>query len=133
MKAVFAVGTGLRIDPMDVPILSTFPDALEVRSKAVAFRGDFMLECGTEDDTFSQDAFEELFSAVNGGAASRTAFQRYLGVDHSFKSVNGETDSRVFDTVTGQVLAYLEDGRLPSSDVLLEAPSETVALVRKYE
>lgn len=109
VKAIATVGTGLRLAATDVPILNTFPPVDEVRAKLAAFKGKFLMQYGTEDDTFSQEAFSDLYAAVTG-AEEKTSL-RYVGVDHPFKSVFGKKDSRVFAEVIKQASDYLKNGK----------------------
>lgn len=106
VKAIATVGTGLRLTPTDIPILNTFPPVEEVRAKLAVFKGKFLMQYGTEDDTFSQEAFVDLYAAVTG--AEEKSSLKYVGVDHPFKSVFGKKDSRVFAEVIRQASEYLK-------------------------
>jgi esterase/lipase len=64
IKAIVTVGTGLRTEKGDVPILDTFPDAEEVRNTLANYRGKFIMQFGTADTVFSQESFEDLFETV---------------------------------------------------------------------
>lgn len=131
VKAIATVGTGLRLAATDVPILSTFPAAEEVRAKLAAFKGKYLMQYGTEDDVFSQEAFQDLYSSVTG--AEEKSSLCYVGVDHPFKSVDGEKSSEVFAKVIEQATEYLKTGRFASGTLLFDTPSELEAIVKKYE
>lgn len=115
VKAIATVGTGLRLAATDVPILNTFPPVDEVRAKLAAFKGKFLMQYGTEDDTFSQEAFSDLYAAVTG-VEEKTSL-RYVGVDHPFKSVFGKKDSRVFAEVIKQASDYLKTGKFADGTI----------------
>ncbi|MFB0964736.1 MAG: hypothetical protein QMC36_03460 [Patescibacteria group bacterium] len=119
VKAIATVGTGLRLAPTDVPILNTFPPAEEVREKFAAFKGKFLMQYGTEDDTFSQEAFVDLYAAATG--AEEKSSLRYVGVDHPFKSVFGKKDSRVFAEVIKQASDYLKTGKFADGTIAFDA------------
>lgn len=119
VKAVATVGTGLRLAPTDVPILSTFPAADEVRAKLAAFKGKYLMQYGTEDDVFSEDAFADLYAAVTG-AEEKTSL-RYVGVDHPFKSAFGIKDSRVFAKIVENAAEYLKTGKFAGGTLTFDA------------
>ena len=64
IRAIVSVGTGLRTEPFDVPILDTIPSEEELREVFASYDGKFLMQYGTLDDTFSEEAFESLFQAV---------------------------------------------------------------------
>lgn len=128
VTAIFTVGTGLRLEPKDIPILSTFPKAEDVRKMISEFRGDYVLECGTADDVFSQESFEDLFEAARPNA-KRAFFLKYEGVDHSFKSVDGEKYPQVFDEVTERVISYLEGKAPESGKIVFDTKKRTSEIV----
>ena len=119
VKAIATVGTGLRLAPTDVPILNTFPPVEEVRAKLAAFKGKFHMQYGTEDDTFTQDAFADLYAAVTN--AEEKTKREYVGVDHPFKSVFGKKDSRVFAEVINQASGYLKTGKFEDGTARFDA------------
>lgn len=131
VKAIATVGTGLRLATTDAPILSTFPAAEEVRAKLAAFKGKYLMQYGTEDDVFGQDAFQDLYSSVTG--AEEKSSICYAGVDHPFKSVDGEKAPEVFAKVIEQATEYLKTGRFASGMLFFDPPSEMEAIVEKYE
>ena len=129
IQAIVSVGTGLRTEMWSVPILSTFPDIDSLKEVLSAYTGKFLMQFGTNDNIFSEKSFEALFQAV---WTEQKSYVRYIWVDHSFKSVNGESSEKIYQTATDQLKYLLQTGELIQGELRLDTPSQTKALEARY-
>jgi dienelactone hydrolase len=129
IKAIVTVGTGLRTEKGDVPILDTFPDEEEVRNTLANYKGKFIMQFGTADTVFSQESFEDLFETV---WTEEKSYVCYVWVDHSFKSVDGEPSKEIYQTATNQLEQLLETGELVEGEIRLTPPSKVIAAQDRY-
>ncbi|MGE4443530.1 MAG: hypothetical protein AB7E37_00880 [Candidatus Altimarinota bacterium] len=114
VKNISTVGTGLRLEIKDVPILNTFPEASEIIQKLQAFEGSFLMQYGDEDDVFTPEAFESFYKNVG---TENKSFLHLLGVDHTFGKVSGETSSTPYKQVFESLKILLKTGEFVSGEV----------------
>ncbi|MBW7954515.1 hypothetical protein H3C61_01755 [Candidatus Gracilibacteria bacterium] len=114
IKNISTVGTGLRLEIKDVPILNTFPDASEIIQKLQGFRGKFLMQYGDKDDVFTPEAFESFYKNVG---TQEKSFLHMLGVDHTFGKVSGETSSTPYKQVFESLKTLLKTGELVSGEL----------------
>lgn len=122
VKNISTVGTWLRLEIKDVPILNTFPDAQEITEKLETFRWKFLMQYGNEDDVFTPEAFADLYAKVKSPEKS---FIQMLGVDHTFWKVSGETSSKAYEAVLSHVEILVAQGELVSGEINLSTPVQT--------
>lgn len=97
---ISTVGTWLRLEIKDVPILNTFPNPNEITQKLQSFHGKFLMQYGSEDDVFTPEAFADLYQKV---ATSQKSFVHLLGVDHTFGKVSGNTSPKAYEAVLSHI------------------------------
>ncbi len=129
VKAIVTVGTGLRTEKGNVPILDTFPEESDIKGVLSVYAGKFMMQFGTADNVFSQESFEALLNAV---WAEYKSYVCYVGVDHSFKMIDGEYSKEIYQTATQQLKQLLETGGLVEGEIRLVAPSKATATQERY-
>ena len=129
ISGIISVWTGLRTERWSVPILDTIPNVEELRKILWMYVGKFIMQYWTLDDTFSEEAFQTFYEAV---WTQQKSSIEYTWVDHWFKTINGEASEKVFQTVTHQLIQYLETAELSGGSISLETPSEGIKLQRKY-
>lgn len=118
VKAISTVGTGLRLEKSDVPILSTLPDADGLREVVSDFWGRYTMHQALKDDTFSPEAYDELYNAVNSEERNRV---QYTGVNHSFRKVWDIDSIKPYDKVLERTKALVNGEELINRTVDLES------------
>lgn len=87
VQAIVSVGTGLRLEIKDVPILDTFPKIEFLRQKLESFQGKYVCYYGTLDDIFNRESFFNLVALV-GSDESKKSMVEMPWVDHSFWKIS---------------------------------------------
>lgn len=86
---IVTVGTGLRIEMRDVPILDTFPFNWEEDFFIKQFRWKYIMIRGTEDDVFDEKSFMNLYNLVWTEEENKESIT-LVWVDHTFGKINWE-------------------------------------------
>ena len=86
VKNIVSVGTGLRLEIKDVPILDTFPNPEDLKEKLQKFHGKYLMVYGTEDDVFIEQSFFDFINTVGSNEEDKSSIQ-LIGVDHTFGKV----------------------------------------------
>ena len=108
VKNIVSVGTGLRLEIKDIPILDTFPEFSELKEIIQAFRWKYLMIHGTEDDVFTLQSFVDLIDLVGSEEKDKTKIE-LTWVDHTFGKLNGEESTLPFKRVTDEVCNLLKE------------------------
>lgn len=118
VSSINTVGTGVRLVPKDIPILSTYPDLELIKSVLSKFSGRFLMNYGTHDNVFDQGSFDYLYSHVTN---AEKRFIKYVGVDHTFKLLYNEFSLAPYNNITENCKKLINGEKLNSTAVYLES------------
>ena len=113
VKNIVSVGTGLRLEIKDVPILDTFPEPEELRAKLSNYQGKYLMIYGTEDDVFTEQGFFDLINTVGVSDENKSSV-RLIGVDHTFGKINDEESLLPYKRVVSDATSLVRDNMLVS-------------------
>lgn len=103
--AISSVWTGLRLEAKDVPILDTFPEESEIKSKLSTFQWDFIMNQWSLDDVFDKQAFAEYKESILSGFISHYLM---IWVDHSFWKTYNKTSKKPYQKVFEHLMDVLK-------------------------
>ncbi len=118
VKAISTVWTGLRLEKADVLILSTLPDADELRDVISYFSGRYTMHQALRDETFSPETYDELYNAVSSEEKNRV---QYTGVNHSFRKIWDTDSTKPYEKVLQRVKALVAEEKLVNRTIDLES------------
>ncbi len=111
VKTISSVGTGLRLDIRDVPILDTFPSIDDLWPMLEGFKWNFLMQYGSEDDVFTKEAFKDLYKSVG---SENKSFIHLLWVDHTFGKVGWDVSKTPYNEVFSHISQFIQSWNLPS-------------------
>lgn len=123
VKNIITVGTWLRSQKWDVPVLDTFPDKEIVIEKLGKFQWNYYMAYGTKDEVYSQEAFDEFYKNIKN--ASSKWFGKFIGVDHNFSKKDGMKNDEAFSQIIANAKKFLQQGDIPTTEVNLSDNTDT--------
>lgn len=118
IRAISSVGTGLRLEKSDVPILSSLPDSDELQKVVSEFSGKYTMHEALNDRTFSFEAYDELYNTLSTTNKNRI---KYTGVNHSFRKVWDTESTTPYEKVLERLMVLIDDKELIDRTIDLES------------
>ena len=117
VKAISSVWTWIRLEKTDVPILSSLPDAEEVKTFASRFTWRYIMHQAWADSVFSDESYKSLYAAV---WSDQKAHIFYDSVWHSFRTADDNESIKPYETVRDEVVKLSWNQKISDMIVYLE-------------
>ncbi|MDQ7008672.1 MAG: hypothetical protein Q9M94_00070 [Candidatus Gracilibacteria bacterium] len=112
IKNINIVGTGANLDIKGTSLLNSYPDLISLAQLLEKFKGNILLNYATQDIVFTEKSFYLFYDLLKNANKSKIKF---IGVDHSFKKINGEKSEIPYNYIYKNIVELL-NGNLISGE-----------------
>ncbi|GHW02630.1 hypothetical protein AGMMS50249_4160 [candidate division SR1 bacterium] len=117
IKNISTVGTGfLTNNDPNTPILDDYPDEAELKKVINEFKGNILLQYGTEDSIFTESNFLKLSQELKNAEIGTIKF---INVDHTFTQLDQSISTAPYEQIQRDI-SDLMDGKLVSGEIVLQ-------------